>query len=81
MCIRLADTFPMNPSPERGLRVRVEALQQSYADARREVWQLERQLDKTFTHRLRYVLLPALAAARRASSPVLAAVGDPCPHS
>jgi hypothetical protein len=61
----LPDTFTMHPSPERGLRDRVEALQQSYADARREVWHLERELDKSLRHRLQYLVAGARRRATR----------------
>jgi hypothetical protein len=64
----LPDTFSMQPSPERGLQDRVEALQQSYATARREVWTLERELDKTLKRRVEH----GWAGARRRATRWLA---------
>jgi hypothetical protein len=69
----LPSSFPFEPSPQRGLRDRVEALQQAYADSRHEVWLLERELDRTAGKRARRVAAGArrrlgryVAQARRA---------------
>lgn len=64
----LPDSFPMRPSPERGLQQRVEALQQSYASARRDVWVLERELDKTLLRRAERLWAGARRRANRAAA-------------